>query len=93
MGKSSISFSRARKSSITIIGINSKLVVSSIPAIELTIEECNILSVAYKNVIVSLKLAWRIVSSIEQMVMVVYNLKSDLLTFSRSFFIVAYVQD
>ncbi|PON68911.1 hypothetical protein PanWU01x14_092280 [Parasponia andersonii] len=46
MGKSSISFSGARKSSTTIIGVNSKLMVSSIPAIELTVEERNILKLA-----------------------------------------------
>ncbi|CAH9067119.1 unnamed protein product [Cuscuta epithymum] len=43
-----------------------KLVLSSTPAAELTIEERNLLSVAYKNVIGSLRAAWRIVSSIEQ---------------------------
>ncbi|RAL47057.1 unnamed protein product [Cuscuta campestris] len=43
-----------------------KLVLSSTPGAELTIEERNLLSVAYKNVIGSLRAAWRIVSSIEQ---------------------------
>ncbi|THG12368.1 hypothetical protein TEA_001030 [Camellia sinensis var. sinensis] len=43
-----------------------KLVVGSTPAGELTVEERNLLSVAYKNVIGSLRAAWRIVSSIEQ---------------------------
>ena len=33
---------------------------------ELTVEECNLLSVAYKNVIVARRPSWRIVSSIEQ---------------------------
>lgn len=43
-----------------------KLVLNSTPAGELTVEERNLLSVAYKNVIGSLRAAWRIVSSIEQ---------------------------
>ncbi|CAN6720548.1 unnamed protein product [Malus baccata var. baccata] len=43
-----------------------KLVVGSTPTAELTVEERNLLSVAYKNVIGSLRAAWRIVSSIEQ---------------------------
>ena len=34
--------------------------------IELTVEERNLLSVAYKNVIGTRRAAWRIVSSIEQ---------------------------
>ncbi|KAF9462569.1 14-3-3 domain-containing protein [Collybia nuda] len=33
---------------------------------ELTVEECNLLSVAYKNVIGARRASWRIVSSIEQ---------------------------
>lgn len=43
-----------------------KLVLGSTPASELSVEERNLLSVAYKNVIGSLRAAWRIVSSIEQ---------------------------
>ncbi|KAF8404686.1 hypothetical protein HHK36_009574 [Tetracentron sinense] len=43
-----------------------KLVVGSSSVNELTVEERNLLSVAYKNVIGSLRASWRIVSSIEQ---------------------------
>ncbi|KAB5568748.1 hypothetical protein DKX38_002541 [Salix brachista] len=43
-----------------------KLVVGNTPVGELNVEERNLLSVAYKNVIGSLRAAWRIVSSIEQ---------------------------
>ncbi|XP_019152599.1 PREDICTED: 14-3-3 protein 10-like [Ipomoea nil] len=43
-----------------------KLVRSCTPAGELTVEERNLLSVAYKNAIGSLRTAWRIISSIEQ---------------------------
>ncbi|GAA0153287.1 scaffold/adaptor protein [Lithospermum erythrorhizon] len=43
-----------------------KLVLSFTPSSELSVEERNLLSVAYKNVIGSLRAAWRIVSSIEQ---------------------------
>ncbi|KAF9666089.1 hypothetical protein SADUNF_Sadunf16G0192500 [Salix dunnii] len=42
-----------------------KLVVDNTPAGELNIEERNLLSVAYKNMIDSLRAAWRIVYSIE----------------------------
>ncbi|KAG6774123.1 hypothetical protein POTOM_021472 [Populus tomentosa] len=43
-----------------------KLVIGNTPGGELNVEERNLLSVAYKNVIGSLRAAWRIVSSIEQ---------------------------
>ncbi|KAB5557056.1 hypothetical protein DKX38_007965 [Salix brachista] len=43
-----------------------KLVLGNTPGGELNVEERNLLSVAYKNVIGSLRAAWRIVSSIEQ---------------------------
>ena len=36
------------------------------PSVELTVEERNLLSVAYKNVIGAQRSAWRIISSIEQ---------------------------
>jgi len=42
-----------------------KLVLSG-PASELTVEERNLFSVAYKNMVASRRAAWRIVSSIEQ---------------------------
>ncbi|KAG6403227.1 hypothetical protein SASPL_135444 [Salvia splendens] len=40
--------------------------VASAPATELSVEERSLLSVAYKNVVGSVRAAWRIVSSIEQ---------------------------
>ncbi|KAJ6939543.1 hypothetical protein NC651_005867 [Populus alba x Populus x berolinensis] len=43
-----------------------KLVLGNTPVGELNVEERNLISVAYKNVIGSLRAAWRIVSSIEQ---------------------------
>ena len=43
---------------------NMKCVASSDQ--ELTVEECNLLSVAYKNVLGARRASWRIVSSIEQ---------------------------
>jgi 14-3-3 protein epsilon len=36
------------------------------PGVELSVEERNLLSVAYKNVIGAQRSAWRIISSIEQ---------------------------
>ncbi|KAE8727917.1 14-3-3-like protein [Hibiscus syriacus] len=43
-----------------------KLVLGSTPSGELTVEERNLLSVAYKNVIDTRRASWRIVSTIEQ---------------------------
>ncbi|CAI0421997.1 unnamed protein product [Linum tenue] len=54
-----------------------KLVTSATPASELSVEERNLLSVAYKNVIGSLRAAWRIVSSIEQKEVFYLKMKGD----------------
>ncbi|KAL5054713.1 hypothetical protein RYX36_035395 [Vicia faba] len=43
-----------------------KLVLISTPSYELSVNERNLKSVAYRNVIGSLRAAWRIVSSFEQ---------------------------
>ncbi|KAF3796003.1 14-3-3-like protein A [Nymphaea thermarum] len=41
-------------------------VTASVEGEELTVEECSLLSVAYKNVIGARRASWRIISSIEQ---------------------------
>ena len=40
---------------------------------ELTVEERNLLSVAYKNVIGSRRASWRVISSIEQKVLTIFS--------------------
>ncbi|KAL2345313.1 hypothetical protein Fmac_006598 [Flemingia macrophylla] len=47
-------------------GVHAKVVAGVDAGVGATVEERNLLSVAYKNVIRSLRTAWRIVSSIEQ---------------------------
>lgn len=60
----SIPFGRNRSDASTEMVENMKAVASSDQ--ELTVEERNLLSVAYKNVIGARRASWRIVSSIEQ---------------------------
>ena len=53
---------------------------------ELTVEERNLLSVAYKNVIGSRRASWRVISSIEQKGKIIY-----VYTFSLIFIIPSYI--